>query len=37
LDTISIEPNKKGRQHILDNFSPKVCIDKLEKAIGEYL
>lgn len=37
LDTIPIEPNKKGRQYILDNFSPKVCVDKLEKAIEDYL
>jgi len=32
-----IYPNEKGRQYILDNFSPEVCIDKLERAINEHI
>jgi glycosyltransferase involved in cell wall biosynthesis len=30
------EPNTKGRKEILNNFSPKICVDKLLEGINRY-
>ena len=37
ISSIPKEFNRKGRQYILDNFSPEICIDKLERVINEYI
>jgi glycosyltransferase involved in cell wall biosynthesis len=37
IENIPRKFNYEGREYILNNFSPKVCIDKLEEGISKYV
>jgi len=36
INSVSKEPNTKGRAEILKTFSPEICVNKLLKAIDDY-